>query len=126
MPSVSAPAIACTFFFLFRFRFLFFGGSGVVADAGVGSSESPVGVSGGGKSRFLLFDLAAEGFLGVGSRVLSGCRGRAPGLVVGSLLGTLESLSIVGAARTEPVRGSLAFLDVFFSFLVVAMSRDDC
>ena len=70
---------------------MFFGAD---ADAGpLGSSESPVGVSEGGKGRFRPAD---DGFSGVGSVVEV----------------TVE---------TVLVRGSFAFLGLFFFFFVVAV-----
>jgi hypothetical protein len=65
----------------------------------LGSSESLVGVSEGGKGRFLPVTFREEGFSGVGSVVR---------VTIGGL-----------AERSAPVRGSFPGFDFFFFFLVV-------
>lgn len=100
-------------FFLLRFRFLFFGAG---ADA-LGSSESPAGVSGGGRGRFLPVTFREEGFSGVGSVVLV----TDGGLVDKSVPVVLAFVSaVVVATKAVPVRGSLPRFDFFFFLVATA------
>ena len=99
-------------FFLFRLRFLFFGAD---VDA-PGSSESPAGVSEGGKARFLPVTFREGGFSRAGSVV----RVTDEGLVEESVPAVLAFVYIVVVvAEAVPVSGSLPSFDFFLFFLVV-------
>ena len=86
------------------------------------SSESPVGVSE-GNCRFLSL-IFARGFSRFGSVLVwtSSCDG---GIADGLVEGPVPSMvvSVVVGTEVAPVRGSFAFLVLFFFFLVVAVSR---
>ena len=89
----------------------------------LGSSESPVGVSEGGKGRFLPATFMGGAFFGVGSVVvwISSC-GVSGELVEKPVSEIPAFVSItVAVGKAAPVRGSLACLDFFFFFLVVAV-----
>jgi len=87
----------------------------------LGSSESPVGVSEGGKGRFLPANFRVEVVLEVGSAVVWTSSCGMSGELVEKSVPTFVSIvvAVVGAA---PVRGNLACLDFFHFFLVVAVS----
>jgi len=97
-------------FFLLRFRFLFFGPG---ADA-LGSSESPAGVSGRGRGRFLPATFREERFSGVGSAVLV-TNGR---LVDEPVPAFVSTVAVV--AGVVPVRGSLPRFDFLFFLVATA------
>ena len=82
----------------------------------LGSSESPVGASEGGKGRFLPVAFREEGFSGVGSvvRVTNGGSTEKSVPVVPAFV-----YIVVVVVKAVPVRGSLPAFDFFFFFLVV-------
>lgn len=84
----------------------------------LGSSESPVGVSEGGKGRFLPVTFMEVGSAAVVTRI-SGCCMDGE-FTENSAPSVPAFTSIVVVVKAVPVRGSLADLDFFF-FLVVTV-----